>query len=112
MYGDDGNDSLYGGDGKDRLEGAKGHDRMQGGDGKDHFVFTKGDDRNLDFKDNCDTVVIDDALWKGKKLSNAEILDFAHVAKGNVIFEFKGGHSQVIEGLTNIDALKNDLQVI
>ena len=114
LYGGDGGDTLLGGDhadrlfgngGNDRLNGGGGNDRMTGGGGEDRFIFGQGDDIVTDFTNNVDTI----AISRDRVGSVAEALDRASVVNGDVVFDFAGGHSLTLEGVTNLTWLENDL---
>jgi serralysin len=96
----------------DWLDGGSGHDTLTGGGSGDTFVFNGGADRVTDFQDNADTLAIDDALWGGASRSIDQVLAMARVSGGNVIFDFGGGHTLVIEGVNNIQFLRNDLILV
>ncbi|WP_313352865.1 calcium-binding protein, partial [Paracoccus sp. (in: a-proteobacteria)] len=112
LNGGNGHDWLEGGVGADMLIGGSGNDTMHGGAGADHFVFHRGRDVVRDFKDNQDTLHIDDALWGGGGRSVAEVLKFAHVSGGNTVFDFGNGNVLTLNGFANIAALQDDLIVI
>ncbi|MEP2785141.1 MAG: calcium-binding protein [Pseudoruegeria sp.] len=113
LYGDSGKDKLFGDAGKDVLDGGKGNDLLTGGGAADKFVFKKGygKDTITDFKDNVDTIRLDDALWGGG-LNKKKILNkFAEVDGDDIVLDF-GKHELRIEDFTNINALKNDIDII
>ncbi len=116
LMGGDGNDKLYGGKGNDKLEGDDGNDKSWGGNGKDRFIFRRGDgdDKILDFKDNFDTLVLDDALWRNndKIVTKADILDaFASQQGDDLLFDFGARGSILIEDMTEA-AIKNDMAIV
>ncbi|WJS85201.1 hypothetical protein NBE95_02240 [Paracoccus sp. TOH] len=112
LFGALGNDSLHGGVGDDVLAGLAGNDTLFGGLGADHFAFHGGRDVIQDFRDDVDTLRIDDALWGGGVRSVAQILSHASVAGGNIVFDFGNGNTLTLNGLTSIAALQNDLIVV
>ena len=75
LFGDAGNDTLKGGIGNDTLNGGLGNDYLNGGLGNDKFVFntvipakglnTTNVDRIADFNVGNDTILIDNAIFKG-----------------------------------------------
>lgn len=112
LIGNGGDDHLYGDNGGDRLEGGIGNDVLGGGGGPDTFVFTSGQDLILDFQDDADTIELDSDLWGGTPLSAAEVLAYASVVDGDVVFDFGNGNTLTIENFTNISALEDDLLII
>ncbi len=81
-----GNDQLFGNGGRDRLDGGAGNDTLTGGSDKDTFIFSRGDDKDriLDFKNNVDTVRLEDlgvssvraALSKADQVGRHVVFDF------------------------------------
>ncbi len=111
LKGDGGNDTLSGGNGNDRLDGGKGDDTLTGGESDDVFVFGDGNDVITDFKNNSDTIELDAALWGGGR-SVAQVVAMARVTGGDTLFDFGDGNSLRITGLSNPDALLDDLVII
>lgn len=106
-------DTLIGSEGSDLLYGGAGNDTLWGGAGPDDFVFVGGADRVMDFQNNINTLVLDDALWGNRDLTTARIIDdYARTGNGNTIFDFGNGHSLVIESVTQPDILIDDISVI
>ncbi|NOR62447.1 MAG: alkaline metalloproteinase [Rhodobacteraceae bacterium] len=120
LRGGGGRDKLDGGAGNDRLEGGIGRDKLVGGTGNDTFVFKQGwaVDRVSDFEDNVDTIELDSALVSG--LTIQQILDTygsSNVANnGNggfhVELDFGGGDILKIHGITDVNALLDDITII
>jgi serralysin len=110
--GKDGNDRLNGQEGSDSLQGNGGNDQLTGGVGADSFIFAEGADTVLDFENNRDTLVLDRDLWGGAALSAQQVLGYAHVEGGDVVFDFGGGDTLRIKGFTDIGALADDLAFI
>lgn len=104
LRGDLGNDKLFGGKGKDRLEGGDGNDLLRGQGGRDTFVFDGGADVIADFAN--DRLRFDDDLWGGGKTTKARIMDHAEVIGGDIIFDFGGGNTLTVHGLTDLAALE------
>lgn len=110
--GKDGNDLLDGQEGNDSLNGGEGNDTLTGGGGRDSFVFAAGQDTVTDFENGKDTIVLDRDLWGGAALSIDEVLGFAHVDGGDIVFDFGDGDSLRIKGTTDIGNLADDLAFI
>ncbi|MCB9994305.1 MAG: hypothetical protein H6873_11695 [Hyphomicrobiaceae bacterium] len=114
LLGGNNNDILRGGDGNDLLDGGKGNDDLNGGANADRFKYGKNYDRDLvrKFQDNVDTLLIDNNLWKGN-LSVLQVLQkFAHVAHGDVVFNFGHGDIFTVDGVNNVNKLLNDVTIV
>lgn len=110
-----GNDVLISGLGDDMLNGGAGIDVFTGNGGADRFVFfnNASADRITDFANNIDTIQLDDMLWGGAVRTVAQVLSsYASVVSGSVVMDFGGGDVLTIAGLTNINALLDDIQII
>jgi Ca2+-binding RTX toxin-like protein len=105
-------DKLFGQGGDDRLDGGAGNDELTGGTGRDVFVFASGQDRITDFTNNRDTIELDGAALGLSGLTVADVLATATVVNGNTEIGFSTGDTLVIEGLTNINALTDDMSII
>lgn len=112
LYGGGGRDKLDGGAGRDRLDGGKGNDVLTGGGGPDKFVFANkgGRDTIRDFQDNVDTILLDDALWGGGLSVKQVLKQFGSVVDGDVVLDF-GKHELTIDGLDDLAALRNDIDI-
>ena len=104
-----GDDALLGGFGDNVLLGGEGHDRLSGGLGADRFVFDAGQDTVTDFDAGRDTLVLDRALWGGADLDAGQILAFARLEGGAAVFDFGGGASLRLEGVSNLPTLADHL---
>lgn len=129
LIGEGGNDILRGGGGRDRLDGGAGNDRLEGGIGRDKlvggtgsdtFVFKDGwaVDRVSDFEDDIDTIELDDGLWGGG-LTIQQVLDtYGTVVANNgnggthVELNFGSGDILKIHGITDVNALLDDITII
>ena len=109
IWGNAGNDTLNGAGGDDVLRGGVGSDQMTGGDGADTFVFATGIDQVLDFIDNIDTVSIARSLFGNPLVTVAEALAFAAVESGSIVFRFTPSDVFTLNGVTDINALQDDL---
>ncbi|MEM7615784.1 MAG: calcium-binding protein, partial [Pseudomonadota bacterium] len=69
--------------------------------GNDSFVYGAGGNRDqiLDFANDADQLVLDQALWSGT-LTAAEVVDqFATESGGDTTFDFGGGHELTLAGV-------------
>lgn len=114
IWGARGNDRLLGQGGADVLVGGQGNDLLNGGRGADSFEFSGefGSDRVADFRDNVDTLVLDEDLWGGGLTVREVIQDFAHDVAAGVRFNFGGGNVILLAGLASADLLINDLSFL
>ena len=116
LYGGGGNDVLDGGAGdfNDFLHGGEGSDIMTGGGGADKFVFTtNGNDVVTDFDAaEWDKLMFDDEIWNGSTKTEAEILAYAQVIGGDVVFDFGDEGSATIEGITDLSDLAGTIFLI
>ncbi len=112
LYGGWGHDVLDGGAGNDYLNGGHYNDTYTGGDGADTFVFNQHEDVITDYDaDEGDRLQFDDALWGGGAKTDAELLAYATVAGGDIVFDFGYGHTLTLEGTTDLDALNGQMQI-
>ncbi len=120
LRGGGGRDKLDGGAGNDRLEGGIGRDKLVGGTGADTFVFKDGwaVDRVSDFEDDVDTIELHSALWGGG-LTIQQVLDTYGSVVGNngnggvhIELDFGGGDILKIHGITDVNALLDDITII
>lgn len=109
ILGGSGDDVIRGGRGRDFLNGQAGDDILQGGAGADVFVFGRGHDTITDF-DN-DLIRLDDSLWQNGNLTSDEIMQFAEIENGNLVFDFEGGNTLTLTGYTDWDTLESALSV-
>jgi serralysin len=117
-----GNDVIYGGWGHDVIDGGAGNDFMHGGHfndtytggaGADTFVFTQHADTITDFDaSEGDMIQFDDALWGGGAKTDAELLTYASVVGGDLVFDFGGGHTLTLTGVTDESQLEGQMTVI
>ena len=83
---------------------------MKGGSGADTFVFGAGEDRIKDFADDTDTIAINADLARGMNVS--DVLGDARVVNGDAVLDFGGGNMLIVEDVSNLDILANDLIII
>ena len=113
LQGLQGNDRLVGRGGADDLDGGSGNDALQGGGGADTFRFALGRDTIADFRDDSDTLVLDDALWGGRAYSRATVIDlFAGDLGDAVLFDFGGGRTLRLAGVEDPRDLVDDLLIL
>lgn len=112
MYGDQGNDTLSAGNGNDTVVGGAGNDYMLGGNGADKFVFYENDgaDRIADYEIGVDRLFIDGTI-AGTDI-NALVSNYADVVDGNIVFDFGGGNTISLLGVTDIGSIANDILII
>lgn len=110
------NDNLNGGAGSDTLTGDAGKDRLIGGADADIFVFHAGDGRDTitDFAAGSgDVLQLDDAIWGGGALSEAAVVSqYAAVTAEGVLFDFGGGNTILLAGLTTTSGLAAQIDLI
>lgn len=108
LWGNGAGNTLWGQDGQDRLAGRGGNDVLFGGNGGDTFEFRKGwqVDRIADFRDDLDTIVLDDFAVR----SVGDAMRFATQSGSDVVFSFGGGDRLIVGNIT-LAALQDDLVV-
>lgn len=111
LFGEDGDDILDGGKRADMLDGGADNDILRGGAGTDTFVFSGGLDRIEDFKDDVDTIQIRSSLV-ASGTTVGDLIDGATVVGGNTVITLDAANVLTIVGLTNPDALADDLVII
>lgn len=102
-------DKLVGGGGKDKLKGGSGDDVLKGGGGADSFFFNSGQDVIRDFKDDVDTIIVEQALINGSGSTVGDLLDMGEIINGNAVFDLSGSHQLTVQDVTDLDDLRNDL---
>ncbi len=104
LLGGGGRDLLQGGTGRDILNGGSGSDRMRGGADADIFVFTRGQDRALDFRDG-DRI----DLRRARGIEDFDDLRDAHLddTRAGASIEDARGHSLLLVGV-DVDQLSAD----
>ncbi|MGC9371553.1 MAG: hypothetical protein ACP5DX_18635, partial [Paracoccaceae bacterium] len=114
IFGRLGNDLLFGGPQSDTLHGGGGNDTLTGGGAADSFVFADGAGMDMvtDFAPGIDSLRLDAALWTGTLSAWEVVAQFATVSGGGVVFDFGGGDTIALEGLTSTAGLENDLLIV
>ena len=106
LYGGWGHDTLKGGSGNDYLNGGHYNDTYTGGGGADTFVFHQYADTITDFtRSQGDKIQIHDGLWGGGAKTEAELLSYASVVGGDLVFDFGNGHTLTLTGVTDASEL-------
>jgi len=77
--------------------------------GADSFVFNEGDDVIQDFQVNVDNIILDSGLWGGAALSTDEVIGFATAQADSVVFDFGGGNTLTVLGITDIGVLGSSI---
>ncbi|MDJ0820527.1 MAG: endo alpha-1,4 polygalactosaminidase [Paracoccaceae bacterium] len=109
-----GSDRVFGGPGNDTIEAEGGNDTLTGGPGADTFVFTGSmieADRVTDYTPGTDALQIDDALWGGGLTAAQVVNTYAQVTPDGVLFDFGGGNSILLAGLSTTNGLADDLTI-
>lgn len=111
IWGGRGNDLIQGLGGADVLVGGQGNDTLTGGTGADSFEFSGaiGRDRISDFRNDVDTLVLDEDLWGGGLTAAQVISGFASTVAAGVRFDFGAGNSILLAGLASAGLLVDDL---
>jgi serralysin len=109
LTGDSLANAIWGNNGNDVLNGGLGNDTLTGGAGSDTFVFNGGTDTVTDFLDNIDTISIARSLFATPTVSIAQALALATVEGGNIVFHFNDVDTFILNGITDINALQDDL---
>lgn len=96
IIGNDLANQIAGGAGYDTLIGNGGNDSLEGNAGADDFVFAHGSGRDVvaDFDGVTDVLTLAASLCGGNVLSVADLLGFASIVSGHVVFSF--GTDQVV----------------
>ncbi|WP_421703541.1 calcium-binding protein [Aliiroseovarius sp.] len=113
IYGGWGHDVLDGGNGNDYLNGGHYNDTYTGGAGADTFVFHQHADTITDFDaSEGDMVAFDDYRWGGGHKTDAELLAYATVVDGNLVFDFGNGHTLTLTGVTDESELEGQMAIV
>lgn len=110
-YGNGWNNRIVGNQADNLLSGNGGNDTLVGGGGADLFVFNAGSDVIGDFRNDIDTIRIDDRHLGGT-LTVQDVLARAVVSGGNTVIDFGNNHRLTLNGVTDIASLQDDLVII
>lgn len=113
LKGGGGNDLLSGGSLADQLDGGRGNDTMTGGGGADSFVFRDGAGADVitDFTCAEDSLRLESGLWSGTRDAAGVVEDFATRDGGDIVLDFGGGDTLRLEGLADLGALAQSLEI-
>jgi serralysin len=109
LAGGDGSDTIFGGAGTDTLMGGFGHDLLSGGADADNFVFNAGSDVITDFELGVDQITLDPRLWTGLTSTQDLLLFYGETTDDGVLISFDTGDTLLIEGITDMAALGDDI---
>ena len=112
LRGGGGNDTLQGAGGADQLWGDAGNDALAGGVAADVFRFTLGRDVVVDFANDVDTIQVDNALWGSTPRTIAQLLAMGDIVGTSAVFDFGGGHVLIVQGVSSLAILANDLAIV
>jgi Ca2+-binding RTX toxin-like protein len=110
LRGAGGDDHLLGGAGADRIDGGTGNDLLSGGLGADVFVFKTGYgvDTVQDFDPSLDLIELSTSLLGGTAATGSAVLaDYASLIWPDVVLDFGGGDSIIIEDISDLSILAN-----
>ena len=107
LYGRGGDDTLNGGAGYDTMSGEAGDDHFYGGNAVDTFIFLMGHDVIEDYGVNgyLDIIAIDASRTAGLTSGAQIVAAFADVVGSNTVFDFGGGHTLMVRGMTDLALL-------
>ena len=109
LVGGGGDDRLKGGSGDDVLKGGSGDDNLWGGRGSDRFIFSAGNDVIRDFKDDADSIVVSRTMIDGAGSTVDDLLSMGEIINGNAVFDLAGSHQLTVNGIDDLEDLRNDL---
>ena len=111
LEGSGGRDTLDGRAGNDTLVGGQGNDHLTGGAGVDRFVFAHGSDVISDMTlAQGDNIAILRSALGGQTLTGAQIVaTYATLTGTAAFFDFGGGNTLTLEGVTSLDGLSGHI---
>jgi Ca2+-binding RTX toxin-like protein len=123
IFGDRGNDLLVGGAGNDSLISGGGDDILQGDiridgasdtSGRDVFIFQfgLGSTRVLDFEDDVDVLVFDAHLSRGMSSAQEFVDSYGSLQNGYATFDFGKDSKIVINNVSSLTNLYDDMILI
>ena len=63
-------------------------------------------------ENDVDTLLIDDSLWGGGTRTADQILAYARPFEGDVLFDFGGGNTLRVDGVSSVSLLADDLGIV
>lgn len=115
LAGGEGNDTLKGGAHNDTLSGGMDDDILTGGKGADTFVFeaSDGDDVITDFSTrDGDILQLSSDLWTDGADEEFNLSTHVSVSNGDAVISTDTGDSLTLEGITSIEAIIGNSQII
>lgn len=110
IYGGAGNDQLFGNGGNDSLFGGAGNDTLHGGVGNDTYVLENGSGIDLILLFEGAGVAGGDVLQLASSIngrtfaSASDFISLASATSGGLLFDFGGGNSLIIQGISALGA--------
>ena len=62
-----------------------------------------------DFTDNVDVISLAEALWGGGKTVSQVLADYGVIVGSNAHLDFGGGNALIVDGVTNLSILQDDI---
>ncbi|WP_299139471.1 calcium-binding protein [uncultured Tateyamaria sp.] len=110
LVGGEGDDILRGNAGNDTINGGAGDDIMNGGLGADVFIYAEGADTIQGFGNNIDSIQLDAVVLGLQTLTEQQVVQqFATPGMDQVIFDFGGGNTLTVNGVSAPGQLIDDL---
>ncbi|WP_417585528.1 M10 family metallopeptidase C-terminal domain-containing protein [Pelagibacterium sp.] len=111
LLGQEGNDVLKGNGGRDTLDGGAGNDVLTGGAQSDVFVFDIGYDidRILDFTLGGDWLALGTGLTGGNTEASSVLATYGRLTSYGALLRFDTETKLKINGITDLDALTDDI---
>ncbi len=109
ISGGTGSDQLNGRDGRDTLTGGRGDDALTGGRGADVFVFAFGNDQIADYDVGTDRLSLGGHLFSDTMSAADVVARYAAVESDGVVFDFGGGNSLTLYGLSSLTGIADGL---
>jgi Ca2+-binding RTX toxin-like protein len=111
LYGGSGQDLLRGGTGNDTINGGAGDDILYGDAGADEFIFNGGNDVIADFEQGEDHITLDPNLWTGLTSAADLLLVYGTLDGTQMTIDFGDGDVLIIENVTDVSTLADDISL-